>query len=177
MATPPTFSAGAVLTAAQMNAVGLWEIKAETVGTGVATVTLSSVFSADYENYLVIVSGVDTNSAGDLRLTFGATAANYYGSMYNDTSAGVTTTTRVNNGAYINAGKLGQSADTFVSMEIYRPNVAVRTGVTGKYACDTSNSGWFSGTLADVTAYTAFTLTASAGTMTGGVIRVYGYRN
>jgi hypothetical protein len=33
------------------------------------------------------------------------------------------------------------------------------------------------GYLADTTSYTAFTLTPTAGTMTGGTIRVYGYRN
>jgi hypothetical protein len=33
--------------------------------------------------------------------------------------------------------------------------------------------GWLNNT----TSYTAFTLTASGGTMTGGTIRVYGYQN
>jgi len=33
------------------------------------------------------------------------------------------------------------------------------------------------GYLANTTSYTGFTITAGAGTMTGGTIRVYGYRN
>jgi hypothetical protein len=35
--------------------------------------------------------------------------------------------------------------------------------------------GW--GTLADTTSYTAFTLTASTGNITGGTVKVYGYKN
>jgi hypothetical protein len=36
--------------------------------------------------------------------------------------------------------------------------------------------GVFGGYLNDATSYTAFTITASSGTMTGGTITVYGYR-
>ena len=37
--------------------------------------------------------------------------------------------------------------------------------------------GWMTGVQIDATSFTAFTLGASTGTMTGGTIRVYGYRN
>jgi hypothetical protein len=35
----------------------------------------------------------------------------------------------------------------------------------------------YKGFLNDTTSYTAFTLTANSGTLTGGEIRVYGYQN
>ena len=57
MATPPTFSSGAVLTAAQMNSVGMWLVKTQTVGTAVSSVTVTGAFSADYDNYLILMSG------------------------------------------------------------------------------------------------------------------------
>jgi hypothetical protein len=41
MATPPDFSSGAVLTAAQMNSVGLWLVKTQTVGTTVSSVAVT----------------------------------------------------------------------------------------------------------------------------------------
>jgi hypothetical protein len=43
MATPPDFSSGAVLTAAQMNSVGLWLVKTQTVGTAVSSVAVTGV--------------------------------------------------------------------------------------------------------------------------------------
>ena len=52
MATPPTFSSGSVLTAAQMNAVGLWLVKTQTVGTAVSSVSVTDVFSSNYDNNL-----------------------------------------------------------------------------------------------------------------------------
>jgi len=57
MTTPPTFSSGAVLTAAQMNSVGLWLIKTQTIGSAVSSVAVTSAFSADYQNYRIIISG------------------------------------------------------------------------------------------------------------------------
>ena len=53
MATPPTFSVGATLTAAQMNAVGLWKTASVTL-TGQTTASITNCFSADYSNYLLI---------------------------------------------------------------------------------------------------------------------------
>jgi hypothetical protein len=37
--------------------------------------------------------------------------------------------------------------------------------------------GTVSGMLNNTTSYTAFTITPSSGTMTGGTVRVYGYAN
>ena len=61
MATPPVFSAGAVLTAAQMNAVGLWEIKTQTIGTGVASFEVTGAFSSDYDNYKIVINSMDAS--------------------------------------------------------------------------------------------------------------------
>ncbi len=48
--TYPSFSAGDILTAADMNAVGLWLVKTQTVGTAVASVTVTDAFSSTYDN-------------------------------------------------------------------------------------------------------------------------------
>lgn len=178
MATPPTFSAGAVLTAAQMNAVGLWEIKTETIGTGVASFTVSSAFSSDYDNYKIVINNMDASAnAQQLRMTFGAAAAAYYGSAYYDKVDGLSTgLIRVNNGAYVVVGLTGTNDNTNVDLTVTGPNLTKATGVSSMYNSDDHN-GWASGQLRNTTAYTAFTITAQSGTFTGGTVRVYGIRN
>jgi hypothetical protein len=55
-----------------------------------------------------------------------------------------------------------------------------RTFIAAQNALSLAPSGVgnsFAGYLADNTSYSAFTLTASTGNMTGGTIRVYGYKN
>lgn len=180
MATPPTFSAGAVLTAAQMNAVGLWLIKTETIGSAVASVQVTGAFSADFDNYLITVTGGVSSVACDLKLTFGATATGYaYGLIYNlygTATATVVTSTNTTSFPYGGAG----SANT---LDAY---VAVRSPYDAKYTVVSSNyvasvtagaQGVMQGFLANTTSYTAFTFTPSSGTLTGGTIRVYGYRD
>ena len=55
--TYPTFTNGQVLPASDLNAIGLWLVKSQTVGTGVSSVTVSNAFSADFDNYRIIYSG------------------------------------------------------------------------------------------------------------------------
>ena len=67
MATPPTFSAGAVLTAAQMNKIGLWTTVPTSVAngtisgnavtfSGVSSVSLNGVFTSDFDAYRIVAS-------------------------------------------------------------------------------------------------------------------------
>jgi len=62
----PSFASGEVLTAADMNAVGLWLVKTQTVGTGVPSVVVTDAFSANYDNYLVTISGIKTAAAANI---------------------------------------------------------------------------------------------------------------
>ena len=64
MATPPVFSAGAVLTAGQMNAVGLWLVS-NTSFTTTTNHDVSNVFTSDFANYqcwitITAISASDT---------------------------------------------------------------------------------------------------------------------
>jgi hypothetical protein len=83
-----TYTAGEVLTAASLNdnftfaaanpPGGLTLITAQTIGSGVATVTVSSVFSATYENYKIIMSGGVSSATSSIRFQLGATTTGYY---------------------------------------------------------------------------------------------------
>jgi hypothetical protein len=81
-----------------------------------------------------------------------------------------------NNAQWSYVGAMGTSMAR-VSCELSNPFLTVRTQINLTYV-DTTLSGQGAGYLDNATSYTAFTLTpGGGGTLTGGTIRVYGYRN
>lgn len=181
MATPPDFVAGQVLTAAQMNKIGLWLIKVEAIGTAVSSVAVSAAFSTDYDNYLVIVSGGVASTTNALNLTLGSTATGYYyGQMLvaSYAAASITGANAQNTTSWPSVIR-GTTNSLNGRFELMQPFAAKNTHILYGNAASTT-TGTFSlggGYLADTTSYTAFTLTTSTGTMTGGNIYVYGYRD
>jgi hypothetical protein len=176
--TFPSFTSGEVLRATDMNAVGLWLIKSQTVGTAVSSVTLSDVFSADYDNYRVTITGVVPSAEDSFRVRFGSATTGYYGSMYCDSfGGGATLTLRQNNGN-ANYLALNQVSTQSASMvfDVTTPFINTFTNHYGMYF-GRGFAGWSSGQLASGSHTSITLLPDGAGTLTGGVIRVYGYRN
>lgn len=176
MATPPDFTAGQILTAAQMNAVGLWLVKTQTVGSAVTSVTVSDAFSADYENYYVTYTGGTASTGSHIGFRLGATASGYkyvfLNTPYNNTPAAVGSSSATN---FLYSGTMGTTGN-HLAVFILSPQLAQHTVVQAQWA-STSEAGIFSGRLENTTQYTDFTLIAGGGgNMTGGVIRVYGMR-
>jgi len=178
MATPPDFSSGAVLTAAQMNSVGLWLVKTQTIGTGVATVAVTGAFSSDYDNYLVTVAG-GTHSTGSqvFNLQMGATVTGYY---YSLTYSAYNITPNAAGGINLAKWDYAGAANTTglaARIDINSPFLSKPTTFSATVPNHTNYAGTCAGLLNNTTSYTGFTLGLSAGTMTGGTIRIYGYRN
>jgi hypothetical protein len=173
----PDFSPGEVLTAAAMDSIGLWLVKTQTIGTGVSSVTVTDAFSATYDNYKVTFSGgISSTSNSALNLRFGAKTTNYRsGMLYNSwantpISLGGTTETSI-----LYAGSLS-STGCFVNMDVINPFLALNTLVNASYN-HLNTAGYAFGNTGDTTSYSDFTLIPTSGTLTGGTIRVYGYRN
>lgn len=181
MATPPDFVAGAVLTAAQMNKAGLWLIKVEAIGTTVSSVVVSGAFSTDYDNYMILVSGGVASATNSLNMTLGATAAGYYYSGIKLASYAATSITgdAAQNTTSFPGVVQGTTASLHGKIEVFQPFATKNTHVHYVSSQSTTTGQWHSrgGYLADTTSYTAFTLTTSAGTITGGNVYVYGYRD
>ena len=70
--TFPSFSAGEVLRAQDMNAVGRWLVKTVTVGSAVTTVPVTDAFSTEYDNYEIVFSGGSKSSPGTMNMQFGS---------------------------------------------------------------------------------------------------------
>ena len=179
--TYPVFASGDVLNASDMNAVGLWLVKSQTIGSAVSSVTVTGAFSADYENYRIIISGGATSSAtNQLRLQLGSTTTGYYHFVTFGTYGSATVNgDNMSNGANFACGR-GSSSGLFGVVDLIQPFAADETFMTLMQATGetTSSAGYGSGYLNNTTSYTAFTVSLQfAGTMTGGTIKVYGYRN
>jgi hypothetical protein len=174
--TFPIFAAGDVLRATDMNACGLWLVKTQTIGTGVATQVVTGAFTGDYEAYLIQVSGGVSSATTTLGLRLGSKVTNYryqfmYGSWTNTPLAvGSTTGDRFEFAGSCDANGLTMNCT------VINPQLAKATRAVG----DSTQSGNYSGNMTgydpDITQYTAFTILPGSGTLTGGTIRVYGYQ-
>ena len=172
----PDFSPGEVLTAAAMDSIGLWLVKTQTIGTGVSSVSVTNAFSSTYDNYLITVSGGTGSTNSELNLRFGAAVTGYrfvfsY-TFYNNTPAAIGTTT----GASI--GYIGSATPSSLSayITVQNPFLSEQTFAQGPSSPELF-AGTTTGQLTNTTSYTDFSLVLGIGTMTGGTIRVYGYRN
>jgi hypothetical protein len=173
----PDFSPGEVLTAAAMDSIGLWLVKTQTVGTGVSSVPVTGAFSADYDNYLVTYNGATTATGQCLQIQLGATTSGYFGNLiFANFAGGAPSSTGDNNAAAWSHCTGGVNGFTNLQATIMRPFASATTTISSPYQ-DGANAGHKSGWINNSTSYTGFTLlTFSPATITGGTIRVYGYR-
>ena len=180
MTTPPTFSVGQTLTSAQMNAVGLWLVKSQTVGTGVSSVTVSNAFSADYDNYKIIYDGGSCSTNISLSFKLGAATSGYlYAIVFNQyTSATPSGLASGAGSSFPDAGRASTDGNSMI-LDVVSPYLSRRTGFRAS-STDYAAAGYIisgGGFLNNTNSYTDFTIAPNAGTITGGTIRVYGYRN
>lgn len=150
-----------------------------TIGNAVSSVTVSGAFSSLYDAYKIVVTGGASSGDCVLYLQLGSTTSGYY-TAFNYVTFSTPTTAKADgnsNGSYfINMGA-GTANNLSASIEIQNPFLAKRTTAQGSSGNGNLYCGTTSGVVDNTTSYTAFTLLPNAGTLTGGSIRVYGYRN
>jgi hypothetical protein len=184
----PSFASGEVLTAADMNAVGLWKIiSTGTTSSGVLIV--DGIFTTDYTNYRLVFSEITGSGATGLNLQWrsgGSTlsGADYYGVRQGFSySAGVASpaTDNGNTSHQICAIISGNTTSpASIIMDVYAPQkntrntsitaqgVDARTGGVGAF----SYSGFYNAT----TAVNGFALVCGVQTYSNINVTVYGYR-
>jgi len=163
---------------------GMVLVKKQTIGSAVTSVTVTNAFSETYDNYKITVGGASTSSANvDIRLSFNGTSSFYQGNLitynYSGAPGGTVTSTPDKNQASfrsICASIAVPSTGMDLDVEIKKPFLTTFTSVSSHYA-DGDKSGIYVGHYNDNLSVTDFTLTPSSGTLTGGIIRVYGYAN
>ena len=180
MATPPVFVAGQVLTAAQMNQIGLWAVKTETAFTSATTVNIDNVFTSDFTNYRInIVATGSVATAGSLQLRVGGVNAT---TNYNVQVMELAATTTFS--GFFNTAQTTFQFASFgvtqgaVAIDVYRPAIAAQTN----FACNNSYSGATAatpgiilrnGNHSTATAYDGLSLIFTSATT--GTYTIYGY--
>jgi len=159
---------------------GLVLLKTQAVGsTAVTSVQITDAFSSAYDNYRITFSSCTPTATDSWRIKFGSSTSGCYGSLYYDAWDGSANgILRAGNAAStyvcLNEANTNNASTTF---DVIAPNLAQKTQFFGNYS-GRGIFGWFGGLENTTTQFTSFTLLVDgAGTMTGGTIRVYGYRN
>ena len=161
-------------------ASGLELISTTTIGSAVASVTVSGAFSATYDSYRIIISdGVSSGASITLLLTLGATTSGYYWAQNGRTYADADTSGASGGSSSSWRAGCGSTKTLTMNLDIVAPFLSTETNFSGQYQFVTTTGliQNVAGFLDNTTSYTAFTLTPNAGTLTGGEIRVYGYKN
>ena len=175
---------GDVYTQAQADAkyslqttTGLVLITSATIGSAVASVTVSNCFSSAYDNYYVTISGGVGSATLDLAGQIGNATTGYYYSVI-----GTLNNSTVNAYGQANTSQWGyfgggNTDHLHLSAKILYPyltkNTLFGTDITSAVTNTCTNSF---GYLNNANSYTSFTINAVGGTMTGGTIKVYGYK-
>jgi hypothetical protein len=154
-------------------------IKTQTIGSAVSSVAVTSVFSANYDSYKVIVSGGVGSATSNLALQIGSASTGYYlAGAETIFSTGVVTGAGANNQSTFPFVGHGSASGISLNCDITNPFAASRTIINGSRVNLLTSGGSLptAGFLNDTNSYTGFTISPISGTLTGGTIFVYGYR-
>lgn len=155
-------------------------ISTTTIGSAVSSVTVSSAFSSTYDNYRISISGGVASTAVTMSLQLGSTTTGYYSfGTYGFPSGTTITGLNGNNASSWSSIWSGETTSLSGNCELYQPNLAKPTGIQfWRPALGTTVAQYVgTGLESSTTQHTAFTVSVTSGTITGGTIRVYGYIN
>ena len=156
---------------------GLTLISTTTIGTAVSSVIVSGAFSATYDAYKIVITGVVPSAADLISLQLGAVTSEYYQSRITYTYAGVISNSYDNNTAKWTVVARGDIVGGIAgSFDLLNPFLSRWTFLANATSSITGGAGTVNGLQKSTTSVTAFTLTTNTGTLTGGTISIYGYR-
>jgi hypothetical protein len=185
--TPTTLTADRTLTlpdesgtVALTSNVGLVLVKSQEVTGTASSVVVTNAFSSAYDNYEIIYTGTalaGTDAQFICRL--GSATTNYRTTLLyniNSSTPSASSTSTQQGFPWIGGGS---GNDAYAHFKLFTPFLARHTRMeTSAYiAWPDAGFGHASGVHSAFTSFTDFTLSSTAGTFTGGTIRVYGYRN
>ena len=193
-----TFTSGQVLTAAQMTTLqansglvvvtptsvtgGTISGSTITIGAGVSSVVVAGAFTSSFDSYKIILSGGVASATEGLALILTGSVTGYYaGEVRVRYDTGAVSGQGFNNAAAWEICRV--NTDTIsCSFELIGPFLAKPTIITGSGNDTRVNAGTsgrqYTGVHSVASSFSGFTITpGSPVTLTGGSIRVYGYRN
>jgi hypothetical protein len=157
---------------------GLRLIKTQTIGSAVASVTVTGAFSTTYDAYQIVISGGVASANNHLRLQMGTTASNYaFFYTYGVYSSATVNGTNSASATSLEYAGFGTTSTLMMNVFVDNPFLTKNTNMTNIEMGASGGSVFCGGGyLNDTTSYTSFTvLGTSTQTLTGGTIAVYGY--
>ena len=181
-----TFTAGSVLTASDTNTYlansGLVYVTQVTVGSGVTTVNITSCFNSTYDNYLISWANITATANSTVlqgKLLVGTTpnASNWTANTFFLASGGAGGFNNVagTNQALTEVGSCDATYKLAGFFNLQSPNLATASYIQWSHM-DNAYWRYNAAILRNSTQYDGIQILAGAGTLTGGVITVYGYR-
>jgi len=158
--------------------VGLVPILTQTIGSAVSSVVVSNAFSATYDAYKIIISNGVSSADGVLKLSLTGGTSVYSYSVPKTTYLSTNLAAAIGGPTETSWVVAGSSTTSRLSMnvDLLDPFLAKFTTYSGGYV-SSIEAGAGGGIHKEATSFTGFTITQSTGTITGGTIRVYGYKN
>jgi len=155
---------------------GLVLVSRTTIGSAVSTVTVSNAFSADYDNYIVVLSGGAHSSGAALWARLGGFTTGYY---YGGIEYNYSGTSSANSGANVGFFKIGNADPNgnFGYAIIQNPYSTKLTAFTTSWAgsVTSGSSKQTLGFLNNTSSITSIEVFPNTGTFNGGYVDVYGY--
>jgi len=147
----------------------------------VSSQSVNDVFSATYENYMVVLNVLSSASDNIIRLRLRASGTDASGSDYTSQALVVFSTTvsgsRITSASSLDIFRQDTSWNGATSF-IHKPNLATATqfNTSNAWSLEGARIGLYTGSHSLTNAYTGFTLIPATGNITG-TVRVYGINN
>jgi hypothetical protein len=179
--TYPTFNSGDILTATEMNAVGLWLISSGTI-TATTGGNFDNVFTADYANYRITVNattGAAAAPAVDFALRASSTTLSgdwYRTSITSSNAAGPTRAWSATGSATCQVGNVSDARGGQIIIDVFQPQTSDSTRIISQsqaWGSAASNAGTF-WNVGDSDIGTGFRLSCASNFT--ATVRIYGYR-
>jgi len=183
--TYPSFSAGEVLRATDMNAVGLWKVATATATSG-TVLSIANCFTAEYDAFRVVVTNARASGATTVDVRFqnggGVISTNYAWVYVNSSYA--TTSTYNQQGATASStlnvlGGVADPAGGGAAFDVFNPfSSANKTIVVGSRTDPRTGgaAGAYNGFHDVAQSVTGIYFSIGSGTITNLTATVYGYQ-
>jgi hypothetical protein len=157
-------------------------IRSQTIGNNVSSVTVSNVFSSRYTDYRIILNSPLPSSDNQMTFYFTGSSTGYYQILNYGTWAGSGPSFASQNNAaqwsWVGGSKgAGTASLQYAEINLSGPFESYNTFMSSPAYGGIGLGGHTAGVHNVAMSHTGFVFTVSSGTISGGLIRVYGYRN
>lgn len=157
-------------------------VKVQTIGSNVNNITVTNAFSSIYTDYKIVLYSALPSSDNQMTFYFSGSSTGYYQMLNYGTWAGSGPSFASQNNAtqwsWIGGSKgSGTASLQYAEINLSGPFEAYNTFMFSPAYGGIGLGGHTSGVHNVAMSHTGFVLTVGNGTISGGTIRVYGYRN